>query len=784
MWPQNQMVTVMSNKLSLLTLFFLLFLFAYQASANNLLTNPSFESGDKSGWTGSGQVIKAVAVSGEYSVRIFGDTSKWYNLRQSVDVMPGGIYRFSGNLRVWNMSTGSYQFHVRWYDENGAELKDARRYFGMITSSSLYSEQARDLMVPANAVTASFRLTANKADGVGYFDALSVTLIEAPATAEELTGNTVTKSLLINASFETGNKSPWSGSGQIINAGAQDGEYALRIFGNTSGWPALVQNVPVEEKKKYTLSGHMKTGSMTQGSYRLQVRWYDDNGHEISGTRYNFATQSYNSSTYKAYSSEVFAPAGAVEAAFRIQANQADGHAVVDNLALDTKISLPPLVSSVQPNRTDLESQYAFDGDMSTRWSSEFADNQWITKDMGRVETISSVSLDWEYAYGKSYEIQVSNDLYNWLTVYQTTQGDGGLDVITFDAVDARYVKMYGTERATQYGFSLWEFEVNPVFADPVIDFSAADLELNSGETTILSWSTTHATSCEATGAWSGGKSLSGMMTTEALLSDSSFILTCANELGAIVSRTVFVPVLLPEPQEVVIQNATASSYDEARSRYPSNAFDDDATSKWTATGTSNWITLDLGAVQIVSQTRMYIYVGGVDDFRYSVSVSTDNANWSEVFSKGSISLTPNWTVADFTPTEARYVRVTLTAPVSNYINLYDFEVHGHAIDSIDPVDPPIDPITPPIEPPPVLDTLSWNANTDTVDGYVVYHGPTGANASTEYTTVSATEAPSVTYDAINGLGYSAGDQICFRVKAYLGSEYSDWSAAVCDTVD
>ncbi|WP_251037443.1 discoidin domain-containing protein [Paenibacillus albidus] len=26
--------------------------------------------------------------------------------------------------------------------------------------------------------------------------------------------------------------------------------------------------------------------------------------------------------------------------------------------------------------------------------------------------------------------------------------------------MQARYVRMYGTERATQYGYSLWEFEV------------------------------------------------------------------------------------------------------------------------------------------------------------------------------------------------------------------------------------------------------------------------------------------------------------------------------------
>ncbi|MEC0128895.1 hypothetical protein [Paenibacillus pabuli] len=31
---------------------------------------------------------------------------------------------------------------------------------------------------------------------------------------------------------------------------------------------------------------------------------------------------------------------------------------------------------------------------------------------------------------------------------------------ITFNEVEARYVRMYGTVRATIYGYSLWEFEV------------------------------------------------------------------------------------------------------------------------------------------------------------------------------------------------------------------------------------------------------------------------------------------------------------------------------------
>lgn len=37
---------------------------------------------------------------------------------------------------------------------------------------------------------------------------------------------------------------------------------------------------------------------------------------------------------------------------------------------------------------------------------------------------------------------------------------NGGEDVVEFDAVSARYVKMNGLERATGYGYSLWEMEV------------------------------------------------------------------------------------------------------------------------------------------------------------------------------------------------------------------------------------------------------------------------------------------------------------------------------------
>ena len=63
-------------------------------------------------------------------------------------------------------------------------------------------------------------------------------------------------------------------------------------------------------------------------------------------------------------------------------------------------------------------------------------------------------------ADGKSYQIQVSSNATSWATVYSTTAGDGGLDEITFATASARYVRMYGIQRGTQWGYSLWEFEV------------------------------------------------------------------------------------------------------------------------------------------------------------------------------------------------------------------------------------------------------------------------------------------------------------------------------------
>ena len=101
------------------------------------------------------------------------------------------------------------------------------------------------------------------------------------------------------------------------------------------------------------------------------------------------------------------------------------------------------------------------DGDFTTRWASAWkSDPQWIMVDLGKSESINRVKLTWEKAFAKSYELQVSDDGVKWTDIYQTTDGKGGVENLTGLNGQGRYIRMYGTARATQFGYSLYEFEV------------------------------------------------------------------------------------------------------------------------------------------------------------------------------------------------------------------------------------------------------------------------------------------------------------------------------------
>lgn len=100
-----------------------------------------------------------------------------------------------------------------------------------------------------------------------------------------------------------------------------------------------------------------------------------------------------------------------------------------------------------------------------SRWSSNYSDSAWLTVDLGETKTISEINIYWEAAYAKKYTMMVSEDKVNWKEVFNEENGEGGSpQVISFDPVNARYVKFQGVERTEiigfKWGYSMYEIEV------------------------------------------------------------------------------------------------------------------------------------------------------------------------------------------------------------------------------------------------------------------------------------------------------------------------------------
>ena len=144
---------------------------------------------------------------------------------------------------------------------------------------------------------------------------------------------------------------------------------------------------------------------------------------------------------------------GSTSFTWTVSAGGTGGSCGTTNLALNKTATSSSTESAAYPAAD------AVDGNTGTRWSSAFSDPQWLEVDLGSSQSICQVSLNWENAYATAFQIQTSTDNTNWTTIYSTTSGTGGTQTLNVTGT-GRYIRMYGTARATQYGYSLWEFGV------------------------------------------------------------------------------------------------------------------------------------------------------------------------------------------------------------------------------------------------------------------------------------------------------------------------------------
>lgn len=311
------------------------------------------------------------------------------------------------------------------------------------------------------------------------------------------------------------------------------------------------------------------------------------------------------------------------------------------------------------------------DGNLGSRWASAFVDPSWIAMDLGSAQTINRVVLRWEAAYGVAYLIQTSTDNVNWTKVYEQDAGTGGVEVIDFTPTTARYVRMWGTKRASQFGYSLFEFEVYNTAATPQYAISASSSANGSitpgGDTSVYQggsqvYTMTPASGYAVTGVTVDGASV-GLQNSYRF--DNVQVKHRINATFGPMSASV----------NLALGKQTASSDLETTGTPASNAVDGNLGTRWSSSYIdASWMSIDLGTSQ--SFNRVILRWENAYGVGYQIQSSDDNVNWTTVYTQAA----GKGGTEDFTfaPTTARYIRLLGTQRSSQYgYSLYEFEVYN-----------------------------------------------------------------------------------------------------------
>ncbi|PSK98263.1 hyaluronoglucosaminidase [Haloactinopolyspora alba] len=117
--------------------------------------------------------------------------------------------------------------------------------------------------------------------------------------------------------------------------------------------------------------------------------------------------------------------------------------------------------SSVEQDLDRLAARHVNDDDPNTRWASGYDDDSWVQVELPSPSDVVAVTVSWESACADSYRIETSADGKTFTTAAEVTDSTCGLDVIRLDTDEpVRYVRMQGVQRATDWGYSIWEMGI------------------------------------------------------------------------------------------------------------------------------------------------------------------------------------------------------------------------------------------------------------------------------------------------------------------------------------
>ncbi|MCW1968523.1 MAG: discoidin domain-containing protein [Anaerolineae bacterium] len=133
--------------------------------------------------------------------------------------------------------------------------------------------------------------------------------------------------------------------------------------------------------------------------------------------------------------------------------------AMVEPSRVNLARNKPVIASSIEQAR--YPAHYAVDGDSGTRWSSLKGEQQSIQVDLGARHHVSQIVLNWEAATAADYVIEISDQPDDgWRPLAQINgRNTVGHDEFAVDGV-GRHVRLSFSRRATEAGYSLYDFEV------------------------------------------------------------------------------------------------------------------------------------------------------------------------------------------------------------------------------------------------------------------------------------------------------------------------------------
>lgn len=139
----------------------------------------------------------------------------------------------------------------------------------------------------------------------------------------------------------------------------------------------------------------------------------------------------------------------------------------------ETKIkhaAIGATVTATSTNKKDpaeLPASALVDGDLATRWSSEYTEPQTLEVKLEKPMRIGKIRLYWENAAATKYSLSLSADGKTWngMHAYLKTdaKSEARVDEIKLNNAAAMFIKLDLTSRANpEWGFSLYEIEVVP----------------------------------------------------------------------------------------------------------------------------------------------------------------------------------------------------------------------------------------------------------------------------------------------------------------------------------